>query len=189
MSEERESYGKEPKYMFGQWVSFNHNGNDLTGVVTNWFNGFYTIQVGFEEFSVMEDAIKGLSKDRWGISYIADKPDADEPSNVYRFRGIVSQMAETYKAKNSDYGDSFGKSIEKYGVIAGLTRISDKFNRLENLILTKEQKVSDENIGDTLLDLANYAVMLYMAMNCDISDVEFENEYPNENYGQGKFEA
>lgn len=97
-------------------------------------------------------------------------------TNVYRFRAIVNKMAQTYKAKNSDYGDSFEKSIERYGEIAGLTRISDKFNRLENLILTKEQKVNDENIGDTLLDLANYAVMLYMAMNCDITEVEFKNE-------------
>ena len=89
----------------------------------------------------------------------------DEPNNVTQFRAVTSQMAEMYAAKNHDYGDSFGRSIEKYGAIAGLTRISDKFNRLETLLLGAESRVADEKVADTLLDLANYSIMLYIALN------------------------
>lgn len=72
---------------------------------------------------------------------------------------ILGNMRETYINKNNDYGDSFGKSIEKYGLISALTRISDKFNRLESLILNNKQLVNDESITDTLVDMANYCIM------------------------------
>ena len=91
----------------------------------------------------------------------------DEPNNVTQFRAVTSLMADMYASKNHDYGDSFGRSIEKYGAIAGLTRISDKFNRLETLLLGAESRVADEKIADTLLDLANYSIMLYVALNND----------------------
>lgn len=100
----------------------------------------------------------------YGVSYVADKPDTDEPENVRQFRSIINKMLETYRAKNADYGDSFGKSIEKYGAIAGLTRISDKFNRIENLILKGDIQVKSESIEDTLLDLSNYCILLNMAL-------------------------
>lgn len=32
-----------------------------------------------------------------------------------KFKAITQEMADTYEAKNADYGDSFGKSIENYG--------------------------------------------------------------------------
>ena len=40
--------------------------------------------------------------------------------------------------KNEKYGDSFSVSVQKYGYVAALTRISDKFHRFEQLILSKE---------------------------------------------------
>lgn len=89
------------------------------------------------------------------------------PDNVAQFRAVTTKMAEMYAAKNHDYGDSFGRSIEKYGAIAGLTRISDKFNRLETLLLSDTNRVADEKVADTLLDLANYSIMLYIALNND----------------------
>lgn len=79
-----------------------------------------------------------------------------------RFRKIAAQMADLYEKKNADYGDSYSKSIKKYGAVAGLVRLSDKFNRLENLMLNGECEITDESIKDTLIDLANYAIMLYM---------------------------
>ena len=89
----------------------------------------------------------------------------DKPNNVVQFRAVTSRMADMYAAKNHDYGDSFGRSVEKYGAIAGLTRISDKFNRLETLLLGADNRVADEKVADTLLDLANYSIMLYIALN------------------------
>ena len=73
-------------------------------------------------------------------------------------------MAETYEKKNHDYGDSFSKSLDKFGLVASVVRMGDKMNRIESLI-NKDAKVKDESIKDTLLDLANYAIMTVMWMD------------------------
>lgn len=90
---------------------------------------------------------------------------------INRFTEITSEMAETYRKKNHDYGSSFSQSIKEFGPIAGVVRISDKFNRLKNLISGKAL-VNDESVQDTLLDMANYCIMLKM---------ELENEQGTEN--------
>lgn len=85
-------------------------------------------------------------------------------NKIEQFRTIANNLADLYKKKNAAYGDSFGISIEKYGRIAGLTRISDKFNRMENLILHPETDINDERLEDTLLDMASYCIMLAMEL-------------------------
>lgn len=80
--------------------------------------------------------------------------------NVVKFNELATDMCKLYENKNYDYGDSFNISCTKYGPIAALTRMSDKFNRIETLILKRQkQKVEDEKLEDTLVDLANYAMM------------------------------
>lgn len=81
-----------------------------------------------------------------------------EPKEFDEFETITNKMHEVYLAKNHDYGSSFDKTWEKYGMTSLLIRLNDKFNRLESLA-KKEQKVGDESIQDTLLDLANYAIL------------------------------
>ena len=73
---------------------------------------------------------------------------------------LLVEELRTFEIKNKMYGNSVEISLDKYGVIAGLTRISDKFNRLENLILTQSDGTSDERLEDTLIDMANYCNML-----------------------------
>lgn len=86
-------------------------------------------------------------------------------SNTAKFDYILKKMHDTYEAKNADYGDSFHKSVEKYGLIAALTRMSDKFGRCETLILNgQKNKVADESLYDTLIDLASYAIMTAMEL-------------------------
>lgn len=67
--------------------------------------------------------------------------------------------------KNEDYGDSFGESFRRYGKISALTRMSDKFFRIENIFLGHEPNVTDETIKDTLIDLANYALMTVVELD------------------------
>lgn len=75
-------------------------------------------------------------------------------------KSVCDEMHDTYVAKNSDYGDSFSKLRKEYGNIAILIRLSDKLERLKTLMLgDKPPEVTGESIDDTLLDLANYAVM------------------------------
>lgn len=89
------------------------------------------------------------------------------------FNNIITEMSELYIAKNHDYGDAFGQTFAELGIISAITRISDKTNRLKSLA-TKEQCVDDERIEDTLMDLANYAVMTLIELqdNDDTQPIE-----------------
>lgn len=78
------------------------------------------------------------------------------------FRNIANALSDLYRIKNCAYGNSFSTSVQSYGLIAALTRISDKFHRLENLILHPNVDVGDERLVDTLKDLASYAIMTIM---------------------------
>ncbi len=71
---------------------------------------------------------------------------------------ICKGLTNTYIRKNSDYGDSFARLRNEYDN-AILIRIFDKYSRLKTLIQGTEQKVHDENIEDTLIDLANYCIL------------------------------
>ena len=78
---------------------------------------------------------------------------------VARHCAICQKLNQVYKAKNHDYGDSFGDTYKKLGIISAVTRLSDKMNRLMSLAVSHEAQVKDEKIEDTLLDMANYAIM------------------------------
>lgn len=88
-----------------------------------------------------------------------EKEITNTKTKADKFLELSLAIADLYTRKNSDYGDSFGISVQKYGLISALTRISDKFNRLESLILNKNRLVEDEKLTDTLLDLASYCIM------------------------------
>lgn len=81
-----------------------------------------------------------------------------------RFHEITQEMADTYERKNADYGNSFHQLYEQYGLTSVLIRLSDKLHRLESLNQTKTQRVMDESIIDTLMDMANYAIMARMEL-------------------------
>lgn len=83
----------------------------------------------------------------------------DHDKKVKEFILICKEMAKLYDAKNWDYGDSFGKSFEEWGMIMPCIRLTDKLNRLCSLTKNSSQKVQDESIEDTLKDLAIYSVM------------------------------
>lgn len=91
-----------------------------------------------------------------------------------RFSEITLDMYETYERKNADYGDSFGESVKELGIVAAITRISDKCNRLKSLVNNPAQ-VADESMCDTLLDLANYAVMTLIELSDDVEQEEKES--------------
>ena len=77
------------------------------------------------------------------------------------FDVITSQMHDTYIKKNHDYGNSFDKSMDEFGITSAVIRMNDKLERLKTLS-RKESMVKDESVKDTLLDLANYAIMTVM---------------------------
>lgn len=82
-------------------------------------------------------------------------------SKAQRFTETTEMMSDLYIRKNADYGDSFADSINEFGYTAALVRMGDKFNRIKHLLLSETPVfVNEEKITDTLVDLANYAIML-----------------------------
>lgn len=86
-------------------------------------------------------------------------------NNLEQHESLLRQIHDTYVKKNHDYGDSFSRSYQKYGIMAAMVRIEDKWNRLDNLTRGEKQMVSNESIRDTLLDLAGYSIMTVMELD------------------------
>lgn len=92
-----------------------------------------------------------------------------------QFEGITQEMLSLYKRKNADYGDSFSESFKEFGMTMPLIRLSDKLNRLKRLAKADAQ-VKGENIEDTLIDLANYAVMTLIEVRGSKPTISFESD-------------
>jgi hypothetical protein len=88
------------------------------------------------------------------------------------FDALLRKMAAIHAAKNHDYArpevkDYYAnfRECEAFGIPAYkgiLIRMSDKWSRIKGLSM-KEAAVKDESIEDTMLDLANYA-LLYLCV-------------------------
>ena len=91
-----------------------------------------------------------------------------ENERQQQFLETFEKLYDVYIRKNRDYGNSFGLSYDKYGPVAGLVRIEDKMNRLENLLMHQQNAmVKDEAILDTVEDAINYLIMLKMELEAD----------------------
>lgn len=83
------------------------------------------------------------------------------------FNTILQRMAAIHEAKNADYGNSYELSARLLArpVVEGLLhRMSDKLARACRLAQGQCPLVKDEALADTLLDLANYAVLAILAL-------------------------
>ena len=89
---------------------------------------------------------------------------------VARHYAICQKLNAVYKVKNHDYGDSFGDTYKKLGIISAVTRLSDKMNRLMSLAVKHDAQVKDEKIEDTLLDMANYAIMTLIELGYEVDE-------------------
>jgi len=83
------------------------------------------------------------------------------------FETIFVRMASIHRAKSVDYGNSYELSARLLGrpVVEGLLhRMSDKLSRACKLAQGQKAQVQDEALTDTLIDLANYAVLAILAL-------------------------
>ena len=86
------------------------------------------------------------------------------------FEELTAQMLEITKAKNSDYtGDDAlpfknFTMVEEMGFASTeqgfLTRITDKVMRVSSFVKNGTLQVKDEAVEDTLLDCANYCLLM-----------------------------
>ena len=93
-------------------------------------------------------------------------------TKVQLHREICEEINDLYARKNHDYGDSFHQTFVEEGMAMARIRLGDKFNRFKTLSRNEEQKVNDESIRDTLIDLANYAIMTVLEMEVSDHDAE-----------------
>lgn len=84
---------------------------------------------------------------------------------------LCCYLDKLFRDKNSDYGDSFSKVRDKYPD-AILIRLNDKISRLEKLYEKDYTAKVEESIEDTLLDIANYAIMELMEMYNDAQQTD-----------------
>ena len=84
-----------------------------------------------------------------------------------KFHLIVNEMRELYIKKNNDYGNSVSDTYNKFGDVSFAVRITDKVNRLTTLLENKEQKVQDEKIEDTIIDMVNYGILWLIERETD----------------------
>ena len=90
----------------------------------------------------------------------------DPMSTKYqRHLSLCRGLNELYVRKNKDYGDSFHKTFEEEGFAMARIRLSDKLERFKTLSKGARQRVQDEAMRDTLIDLANYALMTILEMD------------------------
>lgn len=89
--------------------------------------------------------------------------------NVIRHKRLCDELNDLYARKNHDYGDSFHKMFMEEGLAMSRIRLGDKFSRFKTLSRLNpgdsKQEVIDESIRDTLVDLANYALMTVMELD------------------------
>lgn len=85
-------------------------------------------------------------------------------SKVERFKQLTGEMVALYARKNKDYGDSFTEMYKEWGPMYPLSRMQEKLRRATQLMRSGEVQVPEEKVTDTLLDLANYALMTIMEL-------------------------
>lgn len=79
---------------------------------------------------------------------------------------ICKELNNIYIKKNHDYGDSFHATYLEEGMAMPRIRQSDKLNRFKSLTKNSDAAmVNDESVRDTLMDLANYALMTVLELD------------------------
>lgn len=72
---------------------------------------------------------------------------------------LCNNIHEMFVKKNKDYGNAYTKFREKYPT-AILMHLNEKVSRLDTLMTSgAKPNVANESIEDTLMDIANYALM------------------------------
>ena len=82
-----------------------------------------------------------------------------QKSKAERHADICKEINTLYAKKNHDYGDSFHETFVEEGLAMARIRLGDKLARFNTLTKSGGQQVNDESVRDTLIDLANYAIM------------------------------
>ena len=155
----RWSFGKK-LYEYNAWddfneatcISYRYDGSLFVGHVNFYDTVYDKLEINVEKLHSHEEV-----KEQLGLG-----------NNEKHYTKLMLENKSIYLDKNEKYGDAFAETIQKYGYISALTRMNDKFNRIEEFTL-KGFEDEEESLRDSLMDLANYCYMYVM-------EIEKENE-------------
>ena len=79
-------------------------------------------------------------------------------SDEEMYRSLLDKLFETYKAKNSDYGNAFAEMFDELGIDYAYGKLREKINRIK-VLRNKANMVENEGLEDALLDMAGYSIL------------------------------
>lgn len=115
--------------------------------------------------------------------YIVSSPETSKAGDntevdgtcVERFKKITDEMVETYKAKNATYGNAYLDGFRRFGAVQLVSRIYEKYCRIENLLIhNADNEAPDENVVDTLTDMANQCVILRTLIESPVREIKWD---------------
>lgn len=105
-----------------------------------------------EEYFLKEFIEKEKRVDSWRKYYPIATPFEDSLDK------ITSDIVDLLVRKNANYGNSFDRQMDEYGMIAAVIRLDDKMSRLRALTKGEQDKVG-ESVDDTLRDIVGYTLL------------------------------
>lgn len=89
---------------------------------------------------------------------------------LQEFKNITEEMYTITQKKNSDYTGDISQPFKNFTMVETMgaatteqgffTRMNDKMMRFAGFLKNGTLQVEDEKIEDTLMDLANYSILL-----------------------------
>lgn len=120
---------------------------------------------------IEKEAYENPHSDLWPVHDIhnssTEPVDCKDIDEAYRY---ILESENT-----SVYGDSFHQTFTEEGMAMPRIRLGDKLARFKSLTKSEVQEVKDESIRDTLIDLANYAIMTVLELD-DLKAEEHADE-------------
>ena len=134
------------------WISKELISSD--DVVYDYYDypsAFEKVMGGFGENFVLSKTLSNIWNEMIGRAL-------EDVSNDKGYDAVLKEMKDTYERKNSDYGNSFEKTLNEFGLTPGIAQIYHKFERVKQLVKSPDAKVN-ESMRDSLLDMCNYIAM------------------------------
>ena len=123
--------------------------------------------------SIIKERTKLTNKDVYGTDEVAVQlMEQQYPKTTDEFKRLQQEQYELFCKKQMDYGPSnisVGTNlITEEEVKMSLTglwfRMNDKIQRIKNLLMNN-QKINNEPVEDSFLDVSNYGIMATIVKN------------------------
>jgi hypothetical protein len=144
---------------------------EVTIIKCDYLNRKAEIKHEDESCEVVDFMYLGTASDVSKVIESLNIDSLEESPRATKHRKVIEEIHNTFNIKNADYGNSFGEQFNEYGLLSAVIRLDDKMRRLKQL-MKQDAQVKDESIRDTVLDMANYAIMTVMELDKEKCNVQ-----------------